>query len=290
MKKLILKYHYFVLGLIGFVLSSCNTRKFKVWVGTNNEQKIYNLKYGEHQRQKMDIFLPSDYPENSPVILIIHGGAWTLGKKEHMIQIQNMLFKNNIPSINMNYRLVSKSKKITYREQLEDISLAITKFNSLAEKAELRPDNYILLGESAGGHLALLYGYQNPDQIKKIISLSGPTDFYSPEYLHSFYSKYSSPTIQKMVGTKFHRENLSEEFKKASPIANISNVPTLLFQGNQDFLVNQKQGLALDSALTAQHIPHKLVFMKNAGHAPRFFSKTKRDSIIYPNILEWIRR
>ncbi|WEK69974.1 MAG: alpha/beta hydrolase [Candidatus Chryseobacterium colombiense] len=290
MKKLILKYHYFVLGLIGFVLSSCNTRKFKVWVGTDNEQKIYNLKYGEHQRQKMDIFLPSDYPENSPVVLIIHGGAWTLGKKEHMIQIQKMLFKNNIPSINMNYRLVSKSKKITYREQLEDISLTITKFNSLAQKAELSPNNYILLGESAGGHLALLYGYQNPDQIKKIISLSGPTDFYSPEYLHSFYSKYSSPTIQKMVGTKFHRENLSEEFKKASPIANISNVPTLLFQGNQDFLVNQKQGLALDSALTAQHIPHKLVFMKNAGHAPRFFSKTKRDSIIFPNILEWIRR
>ncbi len=290
MKKLILQYHYFVLGLIGFALSSCNTRKFKVWVGTNNEQKIYNLKYGEHQRQKMDVFLPSGYAENSPVVLIVHGGAWTLGKKEHMIQIQKMLFKNNIPSINMNYRLVSKSKKITYREQLEDIGLAITKFNSLAQKAELQPNNYILLGESAGGHLALLYGYQNPDQIKKIISLSGPTDFYSPEYLHSFYSKYSSPTIQKMVGTKFHRENLSEEFKKASPIANISNVPTLLFQGNQDFLVNQKQGLALDSALTAQNIPHKLVFMKNAGHAPRFFSKTKRDSIIYPNILEWIRK
>lgn len=288
MKKLILQYHFFVLGLIGFVLSSCNTRKFKVWVGTNNDQKIYNLKYGEHQRQKMDVFLPSDYPENSPVVLIVHGGAWTLGKKEHMIQIQKMLFKNNIPSINMNYRLVSKSKKITYKEQLEDIGSAITKFNSLAQKAELQPNNYIILGESAGGHLALLYGYQNPDQIKKIISLSGPTDFYSPEYLHSFYSKYSSPTVQKMVGTKFHRENLSEEFKKASPIANISNVPTLLFQGNQDFLVNQKQGLALDSALTAQNIPHKFVYMKNAGHAPRFFSKTKRDSIIYPNILEWI--
>jgi acetyl esterase/lipase len=290
MKKLILNYHFFVLGLIGFVLSSCNTRKFKVWVGTNNDQKIYNLKYGEHKRQKMDVFLPSDYPETSPVILIVHGGAWTLGKKEHMIQIQKMLFKNNIPSINMNYRLVSKSKKITYREQLEDIHSAIIKFNSLAQKAELEPNNYILLGESAGGHLALLYGYQNPDQIKKIISLSGPTDFYSSEYLKSFYSKYTSGTMQKVVGTKFHRENLSEEFKKASPIANTSNVPTLLFQGNQDFLVNQQQGLALDSVLTAKNIPHKFVFMKNTGHAPRFFSKKKRDSIIYPNILEWIRK
>jgi len=286
MKKLILRYHFFVLGCITFVLNSCNT-KFRVWVG-NNSQKVYNLKYGEDKRQKMDVFLPENYSEDSPVVLIVHGGAWKYGRKEHMIQIQKMLFKNNIPSINMNYRLVSK--KITYKDQLDDISAVIEKFNSLAHKADLKTNNYILLGESAGGHLALLYGYQNPDKIKKIISLSGPTDFYSAEYLQSFYSKYTSNTIQKVVGTKFNRKNLSEDFEKASPIANTSNVPTLIFQGNQDFLVNQQQGLALDSVLTAKDIPHKLVFMKNTGHAPRFFSKKKRDSIIYPNILEWIRK
>ncbi|WP_312175218.1 alpha/beta hydrolase [Chryseobacterium sp.] len=289
MKKLIRNYHFFVLGLISFVLQSCNT-KFRVWVGTNNEQKIYNLKYGENKRQKMDVFLPSDYPNDAPVVLLIHGGAWKYGKKEHMIHIQKMLFNHNIPSINMNYRLVSKSKKITYREQLEDINTVITKFNELAEKAELQPNNYILLGESAGGHLALLYGYKNPEQIRKIISMSAPTDFYSAEYLNSFYSKYSSPTLQAVVGKKFHRKNMSEEFKKASPIANVSDVPTLIFQGNQDFLVNKKQGLSLDSALTARKIPHKLVFMKNTGHAPRFFNKKKRDTLIYPNILEWIQQ
>lgn len=287
MKKLILKYHFFVLGLISFVLHSCNT-KFRVWVGTNNEQKIYNLKYGEDKKQKMDVFLPSEYPENSSIVLLIHGGAWKYGRKEHMIQIQKMLFNHNIPSININYRLVSKSKKITYREQLEDINAVITKFNELAGKAELQPDNYILLGESAGGHLALLYGYQHPDQIRKIISMSAPTDFYSGEYLNSFYSKYSSPTVQAVVGKKFSRKNMSEEFREASPIAHVSDVPTLIFQGNQDFLVNKKQGLALDSVLTARNIPHKLIYMKNTGHAPRFFNKKKRDSLIYPNILEWI--
>ncbi|ROI03869.1 alpha/beta hydrolase [Chryseobacterium sp. G0240] len=289
MKKLILRYHFFIMGCIGFLLQSCNT-KFRVWVGPGGQQKVYNLKYGEDKKQKMDIFLPKDYPQNAPVILIVHGGAWTLGRKEHMIQIQKMLFQHQIPSINMNYRLVSKRKKITYKQQLEDIGLAIDRFNSLAEKAELLPNNYILLGESAGGHLALLYGYQHPDQIKKIISLSGPTDFYSHEYLNSFYSKYTSPTFQKVVGTKFDRKNISEAFKEASPIANITSVPTLLFQGNKDFLVNQHQGLAMDSALTRMNVPHKLIFMEKTGHVPRFFSKRKRDSIIYPNILEWIKK
>ncbi|SHM19720.1 Acetyl esterase/lipase [Chryseobacterium carnipullorum] len=289
MKKLVLRYHFFVVGSLSFLMQSCHT-KFRVWVGTGGQQKIYNLKYGEHKRQKMDVFLPLDYAEDTPVVLIVHGGAWTLGKKEHMIQIQKMLFEHKIPSISMNYRLVSKQKSITYKQQLEDIGLAIEKFNSLAEKAELQPNNYILLGESAGGHLALLYGYRHPEQVRKIISLSGPTDFYSPEYLNSFYSKYTSPTFQKVVGTKFDRKNIAEAFKEASPIANISNVPTLLFQGNNDFLVNQHQGLSMDSALTKQNIPHKLIFMKRTGHAPRFFSKVKRDSIIYPNILEWIKK
>ena len=221
-------------------------------------------------------FFPKIILKNSPVVLIVHGGAWTLGKKEHMIQVQKMLFQNNIPSINMNYRFVSTKEKITYKQQLEDIGLAIEKFNSLAEKAELQPNNYILLGESAGGHLALLYGYQHPEQIKKIISLSGPTDFYSSEYLKSFYSKYTSPTFQKVVGTKFDRKNVSEAFKEASPIANITDVPTMLFQGNNDVLVNQHQGIAMDSALTKMNVPHKFIFMKGAGHAPRFFSKRKK--------------
>ncbi|KFF03585.1 alpha/beta hydrolase [Chryseobacterium luteum] len=289
MKKLVLRYHFFVVGCLSFMLQSCNT-KFRVWVGTGGQQKIYNLKYGEHKRHKMDVFLPLDYAQDAPVVLIVHGGAWTLGKKEHMIQVQKMLFENKIPSINMNYRLVSKHKNITYKQQLEDIGAAIEKFNSLAEKAELQPDNYILLGESAGGHLALLYGYKHPEQVKKIISMSGPTDFYSPEYLNSFYSKYTSPTFQKVVGTKFDRKNISEAFKEASPVANISNVPTLLFQGNNDFLVNQHQGLSMDSALTKQNVPHKFIFMERTGHVPRFFSKMKRDSIIYPNILEWVKK
>ena len=286
MKKPVLKFPIIFLGLSVFILNSCNT-KFRVWVG-NNSQKIYNLKYGEHKRQKMDIFLPAEYSKDSPVVLLVHGGAWKYGRKEHMINIQKLLFENDIPSININYRLVSKN--ITYRDQLEDIHSAIEKFNSLSQKAELLPDHYIILGESAGGHLALLYGYRNPERIKKIISLSAPTDFYSSEYLHSFYSRYTSRTVQKMVGSNFNRKNLSEEFKTASPIANISNVPTLLFQGNQDFLVNYRQGLALDSALTEKKVPHQFIFMDKTGHAPRFFNKKKRDTIIYPAILEWIKK
>ena len=278
-----------LLGVVIPFLISCNT-KHKVWVGPDQSQKIYNLSYGLHSRQKMDIFLPARYAENTPTIIMVHGGAWKYGNKRSLIHVQKFLFKNGFPTVNINYRLASRRKNITYKDQMKDIELALTKMNDLTSKAHLQKDNYILLGESAGGHLSLMYGYKNPQQIKKIISLSGPTDFYSKTFTHSFYSKYALPTIETMVGEKFNREDVSKSFVEASPIANISNVPTLLFQGTRDFLVNKKQSFKLDSILTAHNIDHQLVIMEKSGHIPRQFSKTKRDSIIYPAILNWIKK
>ena len=284
MKINFLKYNFWVIGLCSIVLSSCSS-KYRVKV--QNDKKIYNLKYGDARQQTMDVFIPASFDKETPAVIIVHGGAWKIGRKEHMMMIQKFLHKNNIPTANINYRLVNK--KTTYKQQVEDIGLAIEKINALAKEEGFREDNYVLLGESSGGHIAMLYGYKNPQQIKKIISLSGPTDFYTENYTNSFYSKYSSQILKDVMGEKFDRKNLSEEFKKASPIANVSNVPTLLFQGDRDILVNKKQGLALDSVLAEKEIPHQLIFMKNTGHIPRFFSKKKRVNVIFPNILEWVK-
>jgi len=281
-------FHFLLMLTFPLLLLSCNT-KHRIWVGKGMEQKIFNLKYGEHRKQNMDIFLPPYYTPDTPVVLLIHGGFWKFGRKQKMIQIQNFLHRHRIPTVNINYRLVSKKQKITYREQLEDIALSIEKFNSLSANAGLMSDHYILLGESSGAHLALLYGYRNPNQVKKIISLSGPSDFYTSGFLNSVYSRYTSPTIEDVVGEKFNRKKLSEKFKEASPISQVAAVPTLIFQGDRDVLVHKSQGIALDIVLTAMEVPHRFIFMKKTGHTPRLYSKKKRDSIILPAILDWIQ-
>ena len=282
MKKLILNYHFWVIGIAGMMISSCST-KFKI-TEENGSKKLYNIKYGDHQQQRMDVFLPANTSPETRVVMIVHGGGWKFGHKEHMKMIQDFLFTNNIASININYRLLRKN--INYLHQVEDISKAISKSNEMAESWNLKPSNYILLGESAGGHLSLLYGYQNPQEIKKLISMSSPTDFYSESYQKSKYYKRTKGVFQKVVGEKFDHQ--LEAFKKASPIAHVSNIPTLIFQGDRDFLVNKNQGLALDAVLTSKKIPHQLVYMKNSGNVPRFV-KRKRDSFIFPNILAFIK-
>jgi acetyl esterase/lipase len=283
MKKFIIKYNFILLILLGLILNSCSTRFHSK--EENGARKIYNLKYGEEKRQNMDVFLPKTAEKQIPLVIIVHGGAWKFGYKERMIRIQKFLFLNNIPSININYRLLRNG--ILYTDQLEDISKAIEKSQELSTEWKIDPNDFILLGESSGAHLALLYGYRNPHKIKKIISLSGPTDFYSEKYRNSNYFRKTKGLFQQVVGANY--ENNEEAFKKASPIANVSAVPTLIFQGDRDFLVNKNQGLALDSVLTSKNIAHQLVYLKNSGHLPRRV-KWKRDSLIFPVILSFIKQ
>jgi acetyl esterase/lipase len=279
--------NFWMFPLLGLVIQSCaSSKKYVIFSSDNQGQKMYNVPYGIEGRQKMDVFLPPVI-NSHPMVILVHGGAWKYGDKSHLRQIQNFLFKNQIPTAAINYRLVNK--KINYKNQLEDISLAIQKINFESNNWSVRPNHFILLGESAGGHLALVYGYTHTKEILKIISLSGPTDFFSSNFLKTTYSKLAMPTIEKVVGEKMNRENPSEKFLEASPISLVNNVPTLLFQGGNDFLVPKSQAFALDSVLAAKDIPHKLVFMKNAGHAPRLTDPETRDSIIYPAILDWIK-
>lgn len=278
------KFYFF--SILSMIVQSCTTtNKYLVFASDNNGQKMYNVPYGLGKRQKMDVFLPAN-SNQYPLVLLIHGGAWKYGDKSHMRQLQQLLYNHNISSAAINYRLVSK--EVSYRQQLDDIAMAIDKLDFEADNWGIIPQHFILLGESAGGHLALLYGYSHPEQIVKLISLSAPTDFFSEQFMKSTYSKYTLPMIEKMVGVKMDRKNPSPEFQKASPIAMVSNVPTLIFQGGKDFLVAKHQGFALDSVLSAQHIQHQFVFMKNAGHVPRLTNIELRDSIINPNILNWI--
>ncbi len=272
--------------LFGFVtlLQSCSS-SYRV-ASKNNAKKIYNLKYGEHKRNLMDVFLPANYSPNAPLVMVVHGGGWVMGSKEHMYNVRNYLFENNIPSVSINYRWVKSG--ITYKQQLEDLDKAVKFTLKNSEKWNLQKDKIIILGESSGGHLSLLYGYKNPEKIEKIISMSGPADLYSVNYHRNPYYKRSHKIFELVVGAKYNEQNF-EKFKEASPIAQVKNVPTLIFQGDKDYLVDESQGATLDSVLTSKGYQHQFFQMKNQGHIPRVIKPKYARETIFPEILKFIK-
>ncbi|WP_406632159.1 alpha/beta hydrolase [Ornithobacterium rhinotracheale] len=271
---------------IVMVFASChNYKKTTDYYGGTKE---FNLSYGENKRHRMDLFLPA-FRDNKPLVVIIHGGGWILGEPWHLRGIQNFLHKKQYPTASITYRLANK--KINYKDQLADVSQAIEFLKKNAKKYHLPSAPYIMLGESAGGHLTLMYAHEHPENVSKVISMSSPTDFYSKAYTDKkFYHWYTKRTMSIAVGDRYKLgEKIPESFKEASPLFNLANKPTLMFQGTTDLLVNKSQGFALDKALAEANIPHRLVVMNGAGHLPRY-RPSWRNKVVFPEILNFIER
>ncbi|PVX51977.1 acetyl esterase/lipase [Balneicella halophila] len=245
-----------------------------------------NLAYGKEDTQTLDLYISENVIDSIPMVILVHGGAWFFVEKETLNPVQEFLAKNNIPSANINYRL--NKGNITYKEQLEDIDLAVNYLKEKADSLSL-PCRFILFGESAGAHLSLLYGYQNPECVEKIISLAAPTDFFSETYtgnrIYHWYTKYF---FELATRGKYSDDKSLNIFKEASPISNASNVPTLILQGTSDRVVDMSQALSLDSVLTKKNVPHKLVLMEGGIHvSPRL--SWWRDKVIYPEMLSFLK-
>lgn len=280
MKK-ILKY---IVGMtILLMLSSCITSRIE---HHGNEIKIYNFKYGSHRRNILDLWIPEKIHPKAPLVILVHGGGWIFGDKSHTRQIQNFLHSRGYPTLALNYRLAGKG--ITYREQLIDLHQSIQAYDSgrITKKVAL-PKDIVLFGESAGGHLSLLYGYQHPERISKIISLAGPTDILVLSKTTKHQPRFGFRIVESAFSSD-HRptENILNE---ASPIHHISKVPTLIFQGTSDLMVPENQGRQLAEALKEKNIPYRLVVSTGRGHISRLFSKIWRKEVLFKEIEQFLR-
>lgn len=280
-----LKSAYILLALVSSIfIETCTPNLYKN--NTTNFKPLYNISYGQKEIQTLDLFIPKNLNRAKPLVVLVHGGAWFFGEKESLRPIQEFLAKHDIASASINYSLNDGS--INYKTQLEDIDKALNYLKEHADSLRI-PTKFILFGESAGAHLSLLYGYRNPHLIEKIISLAAPTDFFSKKYrkkkLYHWYTKFF---FELATGKNYpDTGKIPEEFKTASPIANTTNVPTLILQGTRDIIVDKSQAISLDSVLSKKEIPHKLVLINGGIHISRRIPMW-RDSIIYPEVLAFL--
>jgi len=111
--------------------------------------------YGADARQRLDLVKPAGVA-NAPVLLFVHGGGWSIGDKPHAAgskaqwaNAQGWAFAS------ANYRLVPQA---TVEQQAADVASAIAWLRANATTQGLDPDRIVLMGHSAGAHLAALVG------------------------------------------------------------------------------------------------------------------------------------
>jgi acetyl esterase/lipase len=118
---------------------------------------ISDLPYSEAGRRgHLDIYLPAgqDAIKDAPVLLQVHGGAWTLGAKEHQGRpLMNHMAAKGWVCVAINYRL---SPRDAWPAHIVDVKRAIAWVKDNIADHGGDPDYVVITGGSAGGHLAAL--------------------------------------------------------------------------------------------------------------------------------------
>ena len=231
-----------------------------------NAVNLRDVSYGKDSANKMDIYLPANRSvELTKSIILIHGGGWNAGNKSDLNTYIDS-FKRRMPDyaiFNINYRLAGNGNLFPTQEN--DVKAAVEFVTGKSKEYGINNNKIVLLGASAGAHLALLqaYKYTTPP-IAAVIDFFGPTD------LETMYHKPWHPLVpvalQMITGTT--PEQNRNIYRQSSPVNFISKTssPTLIFHGARDQVVSVAQSRLLKQSLEKANVPAELVIYPMERH------------------------
>lgn len=230
---------------------------------------IQNLAYGQDSiQQAMDVYLVADRTEETPLIILVHGGGWMAGDKKDADFMAEACFANGINVVNINYRLATD--QVHYQEMIEDIDAVIALLHEKAGEWSIRTSKIVFWGGSAGAHLSLLYAY-NYDQrevVSLVMTLGGPTKLDDKKDMEGAKQSDLEGLFPLITGKPWNDDAslLADEYKLASPYYGKRFVPTFLVHGEKDNIVPPHQALLMQSQLQLHNVADTLVILPNGGH------------------------
>lgn len=244
------------------LLTACKKDKINLTNNVTFHQEV-SIHYGNSREQVIDLYIPDQkFSGEREVFIMIHGGGWRGGNKSQLTLFTLAMmqrFPNHI-FVNMNYRLASAAQ-YGIPNQTNDIK-RVTMF--LQERLRYKP-KLILLGNSAGGHLSMLYAYHFDEskEVKAVINIVGPADLSDSGF--KSYEDYSFVEKNLVDPQTVPRGTSAINF--ASPVQwiNATSSPTLSYYGTTDKVVPLSQNLILDSILNKNNVIHES-YEFNGGH------------------------
>ncbi len=118
-----------------------------------------DLAYGSHERHRLDVYRPAreDIEQDfAPILVMAHGGGWARGDKTHAPSIAHKLEHWSAAGwivVSVNYRFIPDANP---REQAQDLACALAYVQRNAASWGGDATRLVLMGHSAGAHLAAL--------------------------------------------------------------------------------------------------------------------------------------
>lgn len=213
-----------------------------------------NLAYGVLPAQKLDYHPPTlSIRTRPPLVVFVHGGGWERGSKDNATgsaKIRHFTGKGYALAT-IDYRLVPGA---TVEQQAQDVAAALAWLVAHARDFGFDPGRMVLMGHSAGAHLAALvatdprYLHSRAlmlDQLRGVVLLDGAA--YDVPAQIAEAGRFMAPIYTKAFGTDPARQ------RALSPIAHTKgpNVRSFLIL-HVERADGARQSEALAAALRAE--------------------------------------
>ncbi|MEZ4357113.1 MAG: alpha/beta hydrolase [Eubacteriales bacterium] len=135
--------------------------------------------YGEDPKQHF-LYFKAKRPFKKQLIVYLHGGGWKNGSPEEFKFIGDTFARRGFHVVSLGYRHAPKNK---YPAQAQDVATAFNKALEVMKLKGVDTQNIVLVGSSAGGHLAGILAYDkglqqeygiDANSIKGLILLGSP--------------------------------------------------------------------------------------------------------------------
>ncbi|MBX3119521.1 MAG: alpha/beta hydrolase [Fimbriimonadaceae bacterium] len=234
---------------------------------------------------RFDLIRP-DSDELLPLAILIHGGGWISGDKSDMRDLTQALGKAGFAVACPQYRLAPLH---VFPAAVEDIQAFVRFARTSASEWGLDPNRIASLGNSAGGHLALMSGLTDApvdgvsSRVNAVVDICGITDV-TVEGIRE--NPISIQFLEQFMGVSYGEDEA--RWIAASPIKTISNdaPPILIVHGDEDDIVPISQSEALVAELKRCGVDHEYHTFPGEGHSFTYDNWVK----IEHTYLDFLRR
>jgi len=230
---------------------------------------VRNVEFAPYGRRgRLDIYRPAGREvEDAPVLLQVHGGAWTVGTKDQQgIPLMQHLAAKGWICVAINYRL---SPRNAFPAQIIDVKQAIAWIREHITEYGGDPGYVAITGGSAGGHLAALAalspgdpvyqpGFEGADtRVQVAVPHYGYYDFAGSAGLRSSELVRDRFLGPRVVQRRFRDE--PEVFEAGSPLLRVhEDAPDfLVIHGTHDTMVPVAQ--AREFVRRLREVSHRAV-------------------------------
>jgi acetyl esterase/lipase len=237
----------------GLALTAANA---PAWFG--DFERRADLAFGGHERQRLDVYLPSaPAAAPRPIVVFWYGGSFERGRKEQYRFVGASLAEAGYIAVVPDYRVFPE---VRFPAFVDDAAAAVAWTVSHAAELGGDPRRIFLAGHSAGAHIAAMVAYDAPrleavgvdrSAIRGFIGLSGP---------------YALDPDNETLRTIFSAPYAHADWQPLQR-AQAGAPPALLIHGGADTVVWPDHTRQMGAQLESLGVPVTLVIHPERGHA-----------------------